>query len=272
MLCLSSSPHHIGGLGNRNSYSDPNAASSVSLRFPVRTDESAAVTLMNREVVCGGVTQSYELPEVPAFVAPQAPGFFGLQTYPGQSYVDTSQSLIGSGSSSWANHTNSTSGLWQMSYYSGPSLPSCAPAATPSRPRSYFLPSEFSGPDDLAVSSFRNFFQVQGSAPLHQHSVDPGALQSTYIDQRTGHERSTQESLGSVQIMTSGHGHDGGAAHSPIELHKPLVATKEVRKASRNRRKQPGNKGKFICDICSDDFTEAHNLKRMSSFNCVNRS
>ncbi|KAK7437032.1 hypothetical protein VKT23_018848 [Stygiomarasmius scandens] len=230
---------------------------------------------MNNEVVpCGGVTQSYELPEDPAFAATQAPDFFGLQTLLDQSYIDTSQPLIGSGSSSWANHTNLISGLWQMPYYNDPSLPSssCAPAATPSRPCSYFPSSEFSGPDDLAVSSSRDFFQIQGSTPLHQHSVDPGALQSTNIGQRIGHERSTQKSLGSVQIMTSGHGHDGGAAHPPIKLHKSLVATKEVRKASRNRRKQPGNKGKFICNICSDDFTEAHNLKRMSSVNCVDRS
>ncbi|KAK7460383.1 hypothetical protein VKT23_009106 [Stygiomarasmius scandens] len=53
-----------------------------------------------------------------------------------------------------------------------------------------------------------------------------------------------------------------GVTSAAIKIQKSNVATEEVRRVARNRRKYPDKMGAYVCKICGHDFTAAHNLKR----------
>ncbi|KAK7460373.1 hypothetical protein VKT23_009096 [Stygiomarasmius scandens] len=46
---------------------------------------------------------------------------------------------------------------------------------------------------------------------------------------------------------------------------KTQVATDALVKASRSRRKDPTSKGRYVCQLCNQDFTASHNLNSMSN-------
>jgi len=79
------------------------------------------------------------------------------------------------------------------------------------------------------------------------------------------------KSLATTNLSSSDHlgsaDPDAGFGHSIMNpssnVYKLRVATKGVLSVSRSKRKNPG---KYVCGICGDDFTAAHNLKRMLSF------
>ncbi|KAK7437033.1 hypothetical protein VKT23_018849 [Stygiomarasmius scandens] len=55
---------------------------------------------------------------------------------------------------------------------------------------------------------------------------------------------------------------NGVGVSAAIKIQKSNVATEEVRRVARNRRKYPDKMGPYVCKICGHDFTAAHNLKR----------